>query len=240
MQIEGNLHQFPLSELIALMAGSSATGVLEIGEHGRLGRIFCRSSRVYHAEAGAHAGIDAIALILQAGDAPFRFISGVRHTAKTLWPDPQIVIGYTRRYEHLHRQVRRYIPTLDYIPILRASSDDADIRLSSAIWPALALVDGQRSVAEIAALLVHEPLEIGLMFSELIARGLIAIEPPQRAAPPADASQPKSPPSSTASLPNARAATGGFFEWVLTGRPDKKPTAWFFHSLALFGSLLVS
>jgi hypothetical protein len=243
MNLEGNIREFPLSDLLTLVSDSAVTGLIEIGERERAGRIFCSDGRVYHAEAGALAGVDAIRQMLDLQDAPFRFIAGVRHAAETLWPDSQMLIGFIRRQEQFYRRVRQYIPSLAWIPVLCISSGGASIRLNAAIWPILATMDGQRSVVEIARLLGQEPIEIGLAISDLIGRGLCNIKPPYAAS--AEAARPAEPVASDAeAVLDAQAPTeedaGGFFEWLLTGKSAERPAAWFSRSLMVLNSLLLS
>jgi uncharacterized protein DUF4388 len=252
MKLEGSIRQFPLSDLISMILTNSATGVLEVGGPALIGQIFCRSGRIYHALAGEQDGVEAIRHMIEAYDVPFRFIGGVRHAAETLWPDAQMLIGFARRQEQLLRRVRPYIPSLDWVPVLCASNSRDGVRISATIWPVLAMIDGQCSVAEIAAALGHEPLEIGLTLSQLIARGLVNLKPPQRTTAQAPASPPSPPPARPnppPAQPLAAAASGrhmaasegesfgGFFEWLLTGRSEEMPAVWFFRPRALLDGL---
>ena len=221
MQLEGNIRDFPLSELLALVADSAITGVLEIGDHAESGRIFCRNGCVYHAELHEYRDYQALDRLLEWHHAPFRFIAGVERAAETFWPDRHALIEYARRFERLHRRMRRSIPNLDWIPVLCAFNSDARIRLSAAIWPVLAAVDGQRSVAEIAAHIGHEPLEIGVAIGDLIGRGLANIKPPQAIREQA----------ATATYTSDAKAAGSFFEWLLTGKTGARPQSWFARSL---------
>jgi hypothetical protein len=229
MQLEGSTQQYPLSELIALLSESSITGVLEIGAPDAIGRIFCRAGQIYHAEAGDAFGFDAFPRLIQADDAPFHIILGAHHRDDTLWPDTLSLIGHVRRQELLYRRMRRHIPTLESVPVLRAENGDAEVRLNATLWPTLALIDGQRSVAAIAAELGYEPFEVGVLLGQLVARGLAAIEPPQPAAqisteqPACDAAPSLTMPISKATASAAPPAASSFFERLLTGR-EEQPT----------------
>ena len=213
MLLEGNIREFSLPDLLTMVADSGVTGLLEIGAHPHAGRIFCRDGGIYHVELRQHSDYDALHQLLECEDAPFRFVAGVQHTTETFWSDRQALIGFLRRHEQLYRRMRRHIPSLDWIPVLCTFSSDTCVRLSAAIWPVLAAIDGQRSVAEIAALIGQEPLEIGVAIGDLIARGLANIKPP-RAALPQAAPAPSAP---------ARRTGGRFFEWLLMGKTDARP-----------------
>ena len=118
------------------------------------------------------------------------------------------------------------------IPVLCASNSREGVRISATIWPVLAMVDGQHSVVEIATALGHEPLEVGLTLSQLIARGLVNLKPPQRTTTQAPASPLTPPERPNQPLPAASGrrtsikdseSFGGFFEWLLTGRSEEMP-----------------
>jgi hypothetical protein len=227
MQLEGSTQQYPLSELIALLSESSVTGVLEIGAPNAIGRIYCRAGQVYHAEAGDAFGFDAFHRLIQADEAPFHIILGSHHCDDTLWPDTPSLIGHVQRQELLYRRMRRHIPALEWVPVLRAANGNAEVRLNATLWPALALIDGQRSVAAIAAELGYEPFEVGMLLGQLVARGLAAIEPPQPAVQLSpehsafDAALGLTDPISEATASAAPHTWSGFFERLLTGREDQ-------------------
>jgi hypothetical protein len=227
MQLEGSTRQFPLSKLIALISENCATGVLEIDLLGTIGRIFCCAGQIYHAEVGDTTAFDALRQLIQTDDAAFRFVMGARHCDETLRADMLSLIGHVRRQEQLYRRMRQYIPTLESIPALRAPNGDAEVRLSATLWPALALVDGQRNVAAIAAELGHEPFEVGMLLGQLVARGLAAIKPQPAAQPKAEPADQADPGATSGEL--AASAVGsspiGFFERLLTSRSDEQPTA---------------
>jgi hypothetical protein len=181
MQLESTLQQFPLSEIMAMMVASLVSGGLEIGSPSRpIGRLFCRDGRLYHAVAGDRTGIAAIRRLAEERDAPFRFIAGMVCEEATLPYDSEVSVGLAKRTEQLWSQVRPYLPSLEWVPVLCENSTEEQVRLDQTHWPALATVDGQRSVAEIAALLGYEPLEVAVALSDLIARGLVLVEPPAR------------------------------------------------------------
>ncbi len=95
--------------------------------------------------------------------------------------------------------------------MLCASDNRERVRISTTVWPVLAMVDSQRSVAEIAAALGHEPLEIGMALSQLIARGLVNLKPPQQRV----ANEPARPTPAQAARPAAQQAA--------TSRPRVEP-----------------
>lgn len=180
MQLESTLEQFSLSELIAMMADSSVTGMLEVGIAPPLGRLFCAHGRLYHAETENCTGVAALRAIVEADAAPFRFITGPYCTEKTLDEQTEVLIGLVKRAERLRTLMRRHVHDLTWVPEL-CSSGPSKVCLHPALWPVLATIDGQRSVVEVANRLGRDLLEVGALLSELIERGLVTLGPRQRA-----------------------------------------------------------
>jgi hypothetical protein len=213
-----------------MISDSSVTGMLEVEGPGAVGRIFCRAGQIYHAEAGDETGFHAFHQLIQADDAPFRFLIGAHHSDETLWVDTLSLIGHVRRQELLCRRMRRHIPMLESIPVLRAPNGDAEVCLSATLWPALALVDGQRSVAAIAAELGYEPFEVGMLLGQLVARGLATIKPqPAGQISAEELANDTTPgmiePIAEGAVSPAPTSSSGFFERLLTGRPEEQPAA---------------
>ena len=235
MQPESTVDQFSLSELLNMLISSSATGVLEIGDHPCIGQIFCRDGWVHHAASGDKVSVAALRRILEERNARVRFIPGANCEAETLWRDSKVLIDFIKRQEELQARVRPYISSMSWVPALRARTDDTRVQLSTDDWQVLAAVDGRRSVTEIAELLWQEPLELAVAISTLVERGLVHVRPPEAPlrtfmpaggflerlladlAPSYDVI-----PTSLATPPLPR---GGFVEWLLTGRAGGKPTA---------------
>jgi Domain of unknown function (DUF4388) len=199
--------------------------VLEIKAPGMIGRIFCRTGEIYHAEVGDATAFDALCRLIQADDASFRFVSGARHCDETLRPDAPSLIGHVRRQELLYRRMCQHIPTLESIPVLRASNGDAEVCLSATLWPVLALIDGQRSVAAIADELGHEPFEVGMLLGQLVARGLATIKEQPIAEQPANDAASGAPSAGELTVSAAQDSSSGFFERLLTSRIEEQPTS---------------
>src|SRR4051812_38330702 len=88
VQLDGNLDKFPLRELIEMVVYSSVTGVLELRTGTDIGRIFFRDGQPYHASAGELAGLNAVAVLFEERDSPFRFVADLVSDQATLWLDP--------------------------------------------------------------------------------------------------------------------------------------------------------
>lgn len=173
MQLESTLAQFPLPELITMIIGSSVTGCLEIGEVAN-GRMYFRDGRLYHAASDEHTGLAAICQFFTMTDTPFRFTAGVAAHDETLWQDAWDVIEVAQQYAATWQRVRRYVPSFTAIPVLVASGANA-VAISEDAWRTLAVIDGVRSIDEIAAELGHVPIEIAAALCDLIEQGAVRL-----------------------------------------------------------------
>lgn len=178
MQLDGTLDKFPLRELIEMVTYSSVTGVLEVRTGAQVGQIFFTDGRPYHAAAGTLTGVDAIAAMFEETDAPFRFVADQEATESTLWQDSWEII---ERSEDLARKwlgVRAYIPSMACVPVLR-EQPAGQVQINDTVWPVLAAIDGQRTVAAVSEHLNVVLLDTCLALVALAERGLIAIQSPR-------------------------------------------------------------
>jgi Domain of unknown function (DUF4388) len=218
VQLDGNLNKFPLRELIEMVVYSSVTGVLELRAGADIGQIFFRDGQPYHAIAGARAGMDAIAAMFEERDSPFRFVADREAEAATLWLDPWELIERGEAQARQWSHVRAIIPNLECVPALHSTPAANQIHISETIWPVLAVVDGQRNVAEIATYLNLVLLDTCVALATLVEQGLIEIRRSLAApvgtlfAPPTAAAAPKAP--AQPSEADSR-STAGFLERLL-------------------------
>jgi hypothetical protein len=226
VQLDGTLATFPLRELIEMIVYSSVTGVLELRANMEVGQIFFRDGQPYHAILGDRSGNDAITAMFEERDAPFRFVADREATGATLWMDPWELIERGEEQARKWASVRAHIPNVECVPTLSGTPSEGHIQISETIWPVLAVVDGQRSVREIAEHLNWVLLDACVAIMGLIDRGLIAIHPPRSAAHQPAGPAPAFPAPATSASP-AKAATGkgdgnGFLERMLAEAQAKE------------------
>ncbi|GAB4204802.1 MAG: hypothetical protein OHK0022_30290 [Roseiflexaceae bacterium] len=220
MQLEGSLQQFPLSELLAMVVGSSVTGVLELAFDHSTGLIFSGDGHLYHATVGDLDGFDAVCRMFAERDAHFRFIAGQTSDRETLHLDSWDLIEEGERQAKAWEQVRHVVRSVDWVPVLRTGAVPQQIAISERAWPVLSAIDGQRNIAAIASELGYVPVEVALMLCELLEQNLIVLNPPtvvRRQLFPSFSPQAYSEPEVPA-VPAGR-SRGNFFERLLTKAP---------------------
>lgn len=211
MLIDGTLDQFPLRELIEMAVYSSVTGVLEVRVGKEVGQLFFRDGRPYHAVAGSLRGTDALCLMFEERDAPFRFVAAEEHDEETLWQDPWDLIARGEQEAEQWLLIRPKIPSIDWIPVFCSSIPTQQVQIQEETWQVLSAIDGQRSIAAIAEFLFRPAVEICRTLLGPIEQGLVAVHQPRPALlRPTPIEHP------------GRSTGGSFFERLLAGIPPQQ------------------
>jgi hypothetical protein len=125
-------------------------------------------------------GIDATAAMFEERDAPFRFVADEESVESTLWQDSWEIIERSEEQAGKWLGVRKHIPSMECIPALRDAPAIGQVQISEMAWPVLAVIDGQRTVQQIAEHLNLVLLDCCLALIFLIDRSLITIQPPRQ------------------------------------------------------------
>lgn len=179
MQLEGSLSQFPLRELIEMAVYSSVSGILELRVGEDIGRIFFRDGLPQHAELSELQGIDAIGRMFAEPDAPFRFLADSTPVTPTLWMDPWEIIELAEHQAQTWATVRLYISALGAIPALRTPPQRTKSLVSEDLSPLLALIDGQRSIPDIARNLGVALIDAYVGVAKLVQQKVVTLTSPQ-------------------------------------------------------------
>ncbi len=179
MQLEGSLSQFPLRELIEMAVYSSVSGVLEVQVGADVGRIFFRDGLPQHAELSALQGIDAIGCMFAEHDASFRFLADNAPVTPTLWMDPWEIIDLAEHQAQTWTTVRPYVSALGAIPTLRTPLQRAQSLVGEDLRPLLMMIDGRRSIPDIARDLAVAPIDVYVGIATLIQQKIVTLTQPQ-------------------------------------------------------------
>lgn len=207
MQLEGSLSQFPLRELIEMAVYSSVSGVLEVQVGNDVGRIFFRDGLPQHAELAELQGVDAIGRMFAEQDAPFRFRADSKPVTPTLWMDPWEIIELAEHQAQTWIRVRPYVPVLDAIPTLQMPVQRARSLISDDLNPLLMLIDGHRSILDIARDLAVAPIDAYVSIATLVQQKIVTLAPTPL--PTGSASERQTAPG------EAEEKHGGFFERLI-------------------------
>ncbi len=186
MQLAGSLSQFPLRELIEMAVYSSVSGVLEVQVGDDTGRIFFRDGLPQHAELAVLQGVDAIGRMFAEQDASFRFLADSTPVTPTLWMDPWELIELAEHQAQTWAKVRPYVPALGAVPVLRIPRQKAQSLISADVGPLLTLIDGRRSIPDIARDLAVTLIDVYVGVASLVQQQIVILVPlpPLQTAPP--------------------------------------------------------
>lgn len=206
VELEGTIGTFSLRELVEMVVYSSVTGVLEVGDGDSAGRLFFRDGLPYDAICNELGGFDAAALLFNSDGMPFRFLAGHTSANETLWMDPWELIERGEERARQWAYLQPYIPSVEWVPSLRTTAASDHVHISETAWPMLSVVDGQRSVVEIAEHLDLALVDVCHALAKLVEQKLLMLHPPAPAL-----LELKLPRASLAPVPEE----GGFFERLI-------------------------
>lgn len=220
MQLEGFLSRYSLRELLELSVASLVNGAIEVHAPSGVHRIYLVQGECVHATSPDASGFDAVWPLFELSDATFKFVAGsVSHQHTITLPTLQL-IDQAETQARQWSKIRPHIPHLEIVPQLVTHAGGEHVRIYEEDWPTLSCVDGVRTIREIAAIAIADPIEVCTSLLRLKEQGLVmlvhqrpaAVRPAQPAAP-----QPKLLAKSAGGSPNPPS----FFAKLLTAIPEE-------------------
>ena len=185
--LHGTLDTLDLGDVLVLLEMGKKTGALEVESDDGHGVLFLIDGRFVGSgadEADPHPSsleqfeaelVDACAALLGLESGTFRFLDGRTPSEiprESLPISP--ILADAKQAAAQWREVAASIPSLD-APVLLVPELPADeIVLDRRSWRVLALVDGSRSVRDLARDLARNMADVGRTVAELSGRGVVA------------------------------------------------------------------
>lgn len=161
--LQGDLHEFPLTDIIQLVDLSQKTGGVHItGQRGSQhldGWIYFRDGKIVAAELPGMAPLDAVYAFFTLTAGPFRLYDGKEPPDVTITASNELIImegiAYQEAWVAQHPEGEGEadaLPPLTMVPRLipNPSSGTTEINLEAEEWRVLTMVNGKNSVQEIA------------------------------------------------------------------------------------------
>ncbi|RMD80102.1 MAG: DUF4388 domain-containing protein [Chloroflexi bacterium] len=175
MALHGTLQQASLRELIDLAVYSSLTGSLDItGE--RSGRVFFLNGQIYHIECDGQIGSEALGLLLNVQDGTFNVTSGAHSEHQSVWGDHESIIRNAERTALRWRRLWHHVPSLNLIPVLVVSEDEAKRQTSVALHVLIEAIDGRKRLNDLATELRWSAIDVVEGVVQLITQRLVQLE----------------------------------------------------------------
>ena len=186
-ELSGSLQALSLSGLLQLLAAEGRTGQLDLAGAGSTGSLWLAGGQIVHAtwapapDPGASSadmldGSVALDALLGMAQGSFSFGPDVPAPARTLsGATEQLLMESAVRRDHA-RSGSGETMSPDAIPAFApVPAGGATPRFTTLQWRVLAVIDGRKDVATLAAEVQLPPEALGAMLAELEAAGVIRI-----------------------------------------------------------------
>jgi hypothetical protein len=179
MGLQGDLSEFPLTDLIQLVDLSKQTGSVYLqGKRGheRLeGWLTFRDGKIIDARLGDLPPLEAAYTLFTLTDGPFHFDDTVRAATQTITQSNEMIIMEGVMRQDAWANLQRYIPSLHIIPRLapNPAATGSEINLEADEWRVLTMVNGKNTVAQIAQRSGLGELRTCEIMTQLLVNGLI-------------------------------------------------------------------
>lgn len=179
MALEGNLSEFPLTDIIQLVDLSKKTGAVHIrGQRAGQaieGWLYFRDGKIIGAEIPGQAPLEAVYTFFTVTSGPFRFHDDVRLDAPTITVSNEVIIMEGVMRQDAWAGIQEHVPSLSMVPRLvpNPSTGTTEINLEAEEWRVLTMVNGKNSVAQIAQRSGLGEFRTCEIISQLLSSGLI-------------------------------------------------------------------
>lgn len=177
--LEGDLSEFPLTDIIQLVDLSKKTGAVELqGQRGsqRLeGRLFFRDGKIIGAEMPGLAPLEAAYTFFTLTSGPFRFRTDITLDQPTITVSNEVIIMEGIMRQDAWASIQERVPSLSIVPRLvpNPASGMSEINLEAEEWRVLTMVDGKNTVERIAKRSGLGEFRTCEIIAQLLANGLI-------------------------------------------------------------------
>jgi hypothetical protein len=191
--LQGTLDTFSLAEILGLIESARHTGALMVQSPDGHGTLYVSAGRFCAGEAADYSGPveDRHALDVRLIDVCFhlmRFEQGsFEYTANAAppWTAERAtdIAPIVETVEHIVRAwpaVEAVLPSFDVRPELAEELPDESLTLSRTAFKVFALIDGERTVRQIAREAGNSVVEVGPVLKDLIEQGAVRIESAER------------------------------------------------------------
>ena len=177
MAFSGSLEDFGLSDVLQLIHIGRRTGVLTVDSEGRRAEIYFQDGEAVHAVLGDSEGEQVIYNVFNWTKGNFNFEAKIVPTPKTITVGSQnLILEATRRIDEWSK-LRTLIP--DETSVLSFSPNPPDgsqnITLNPEEWRVLSLIDGNKSVEDLAKLTGFSSLQVTKILYGLVSSGLLEV-----------------------------------------------------------------
>ncbi|MEI7769468.1 MAG: DUF4388 domain-containing protein [Chloroflexales bacterium] len=183
MALEGDLGEFPLTDIIQLVDLSKKTGGVEIrGQRSGqsfYGWLYFRDGKIIGADLPGHAPLDAVYTFFTLSSGPFRFHDDRVLSQPTITISNEVIIMEGIMRQDAWTKIHQYVPSLSLVPRLvpNPATGNTEINLEAEEWRILTMVDGKNTIGQIAQRSSLGEFRTCEIVAQLLQSGLIENRP---------------------------------------------------------------
>jgi hypothetical protein len=176
MALRGDFKDFELNDIFQLIHMGGKDGALHLKGNNGTGVIYFERGNIKHAEAGKHAGTDAINIFLKWDNGTFEFIAEENTDKVTInLPVHNVILEAARQIDEW-KKMEDIIPSVEVVVDFEEEPDVSDIELRPLEWKALSIINGEKTLKEIAEELNMKTFDLAKILYGLIQSGLIKVK----------------------------------------------------------------
>lgn len=178
--VSGSLSELYFPETMQLILAYGKSGVLNLKDEDRQGRVYIKDGKVVHATLGTLEGESAFYDLALWKSGTFSFQVGEDAPKETINKSgTNLLIEATRRLDEWN-MISSKIPSFDVTPVRIPLAGARSFRLTKDDWKVLYGMDGSCSISQIAGSLQMDLFETGRIVFNLLTVGVVSLDSGQQ------------------------------------------------------------
>lgn len=175
MAFQGSLSELPLPDIIQLVAVSGKTGAFTLSRAGERGQILLQEGQISHASVGHLLGEEAVYELATWSDGDFTFEPGSSSEQRTISKsNTNLLMEAARRMDEWKILAKR-IKSTRQVPVPVQGDFTTSVSFTADEWRIASLVDGRRTIEELAVALNRSPFETAKVLFGLVTSNVISL-----------------------------------------------------------------
>lgn len=176
MALRGDFKDFELNDIFQFIHLGGKDGALHLQGKNSAGVIFFEKGNIKHAETGNRTGTEAINIFLKWDTGTFEFIAGESTDKETInLPVHNVILEAARQIDEW-KKMEDVIPSVEVVVDFEEEPDISDIELRPMEWKALSIINGEKTIKEIADELKMKTFDLAKVLYGLVQSGLIRVK----------------------------------------------------------------
>jgi len=172
---QGSLNELPLPDIIQLVAVSGKTGAFTLTRGAERGQIYLNEGQIVHALVGHLAGEEAVYELATWGEGDFSFEQNSGPEEQTISKsNTNLLMEAARRMDEWKILAKR-IRSTRQVPVPVEGDFNTSVSFTAEEWRVVSLVDGRRTIEELAVALDKSPFETSKTLFGLVTSNIVRL-----------------------------------------------------------------